>query len=691
MKRLPAVILLKFLAVNLISIDVTIAQLPIEEVSVIAERIENNEQSVWSVSVFDAKTLQKNPTEHIQQLLNTVPGVNLQRGNGMEYLPALRSPVLTGAGACGNLLIMEEGIRLRGAGTCNVNELFDAHHEQAQQIEVLRGPVSAFHGANALLGAIDIRLGVVEESRLSLDASNLCFSRVRFRTHYGEEQQKGSVFFTFTDDSGWRDQSGLAQQKFSWRHEMTVNDWQLKPGLTFVNLNQETAGFIVGKDAYKDSELAETNPAPEAYRDNKAGRLWLHARYKFSDESELLITPYMRHTDMSFLQHFLPGDPLEENRQNGFGLQASVYQQVSPLWQINYGSDFEYSETSLQQSQENPTQGSAFLMETIPQGDHYDYDADVSSAAAFIQARGAVNDSWNISAGLRVETIQYNYKNHLSAGRTRADGSECGFGGCRYSRPESGKDHFTHWSPNIGATVDLGGLTFFANAGKSFRPPQTSELYRLQRAQSKADLDNVEAININAGFEFSTKNSSFRFEAYDNKLKNLIIRDVNFFNVDNARSDSTGLEATWLQTVGRWQSRLTLNWARHRYGSNQFLGVDDDSNPIDVSGNHVDTAPAVFGNWQLQWQPQESISTTIAVDYTDKYYLEPLNEHEYEGHAIWYWNTAWAINERVNLRLKVNNVFGKRYATRADFTGFSGYRYFPGEPRAFVLGVDIRL
>lgn len=60
----------------------------------IAERVE-------SISIVDNDVLKKAGNAHIQQSLVSVPGVNLARGNGQEYLPALRSPVLTGAGACG--------------------------------------------------------------------------------------------------------------------------------------------------------------------------------------------------------------------------------------------------------------------------------------------------------------------------------------------------------------------------------------------------------------------------------------------------------------------------------------------------------------------------------------------------------------------------------------------------------------
>jgi outer membrane receptor protein involved in Fe transport len=668
------------------------AEEPMEEISVISERIVSNKDSSWSISSLTADELAINPAEHIQQVLNRMPGVNLQRGNGAEYLPSLRSPVLTGAGACGNLVIMEEGVRVRGAGSCNINELFDVHFEQAQQVDIFRSPTNAFHGANAIQGVMDIRLGLTENNKMAIDISDRGFKRFRGQLAYQSDSieesiHKGALYFTVTDDDAWRATSGLDQQKLSWRHEYLGDAWSLKPGATLVNMNQETAGFIIGKDAFKDKALAKSNPSPEGYRDSKVARFWMHAQTELNPSLQLLLTPYIRHTDMDFLQHFLPGDPLEKNQQKGVGLQTSFYQTLNEQWQLNYGADFELSNFSLIQQQDIPTQGSPFLVETIPVGKHYDYEVDSKSLGFFLQANGDISQYLSLSLGLRAEQIDYNYTNFLSEGRTREDGSSCGFGGCRYNRPASGSDRFSALSPNMSLSFKKDDFRWFAALGENIRAPQTTELYRLQRDQNKANLESVRSHSLNIGFETINDNYQLRVEAYSQKLDNLIIRDVNFFNVDNAKAKHTGLEVFWEQNFDSWQNRLTLNFAKHQYSNNQVLGFDELNNPVDVSGNIIDTAPRWFGRWQLQKQFGDNLLTQFEVEAMGKYYLDPENEHEYEGHTLLNWNMVWNLKGNIDLRIKINNLLDKPYASRADFTGFSGYRYFPGEPRTFVLGV----
>ena len=94
--------------------------------------------------------------QHIHELLTRVAGVWVSRGSGQEHLTAIRSPVLTGAGSCGGFLYLEDGIPIRPAGFCNVNQFFEINTEQSRSIEVIRGPGNALYGSNALHGTVNV-------------------------------------------------------------------------------------------------------------------------------------------------------------------------------------------------------------------------------------------------------------------------------------------------------------------------------------------------------------------------------------------------------------------------------------------------------------------------------------------------------------------------------------------------------
>src|SRR5690606_40914891 len=116
----------------------------------------------------------------------------------------------------------------------------------------------------------------------------------------------------------------------------------------------ETGRFVEGPGAYRAPSLARTKPHPEAYRDRRAARLWARG----ADAGEppgLVVPPYARWSEMAFLQHFLPGQPLEENGQRSAGAQAALYRHGDDS-RLIAGVDGELSRGWLRQGQDSPTE-----------------------------------------------------------------------------------------------------------------------------------------------------------------------------------------------------------------------------------------------------------------------------------------------------------------------------------------------
>ena len=89
----------------------------------------------------------------------------------------------------------------------------------------------------------------------------------------------------------------------------------------------------------------------------------------------------------------------------------------------------------------------------------------------------------------------------MLAGRTDEQGLECGFGGCRFSRPDDRSDDFLQWSPQLGLNYQPNkNNSLFLSLSHGFRMPQATELYRLQREQTVADLKPTELTGADAGW-----------------------------------------------------------------------------------------------------------------------------------------------------------------------------------------------
>ena len=156
----------------------------LEEIVVTARRAPQPRLNfAGSLSRLNAQAIDLEGATHYSELLNRVPGVYVQRGSGQESLVAIRSPVLNGAGSCGAFLMLEDGLPIRPVGFCNVNEMFELNTEQADAIEVIRGPGPAIYGANAMHGIVNVITPAASELSplaVALEGGTNDYKRVKF-------------------------------------------------------------------------------------------------------------------------------------------------------------------------------------------------------------------------------------------------------------------------------------------------------------------------------------------------------------------------------------------------------------------------------------------------------------------------------------------------------------------------------
>ena len=660
-------------------------QQAIEEIEVFANsrRSEGLTNVNAAVSVLDEEELDLILHTHYQEALSRVPGFSGNRNNGQESLMALRSPVLTGAGACGAFLIAENGIPVRSAGFCNVNEMFDTHSEYAQSIEVIRGPASTFWGSNALHGLVNVRLPQPGEiGELSLEQGPRGSYRAKTAIGSDNGNYKQSLYITGISEEGYRDDSGVDQQKVSWLYEYTLaNGIQMEGGLTYNNLNQETAGYVAGAKAYEDSDKRDTNPNPEAYRDSQSTRAWTRFTME-SGDWEITATPYFREVNMSFVQHFLPGQPIEDNEHRSIGVQIAAFRELSNNSTFSWGLDAESTDGAYKENQANPTTGSLFVRRTIPQGMHYDYEVEANQFAVFANYETPLTDRLDLSIGARLENIDYEYDNLMLDGRTDANGVACGFGGCRFSRPADRDDDFSDVSPKLGLSYELNGShNFFVRAQRGIRAPQSTELYRLQGSQSVADLDSVELDSYELALQGAGSNWNYSASLYWMDKENEVLKDSNRMNLNGSHTKHQGFEvAVGYDLTNSLSLAGVYNLADHTYENDLVSGGQN------INGNDIDTAPDHFGNLRLTYRPAENLLAELELVHMGEYYTNPENTASYDGHDLLNLRLQYDVNDDLMIYLNALNITDEEYAERADFSGWVGDRYFPGEPARIFVG-----
>ena len=611
---------------------------------------------------------------HNKELFNYSAGSWISRGSGQESLISLRSPVLTGSGACGSFLILEDGLPIRPAGFCNVNNLFEVSTNLSSKIEILKGPSSSRFGGNALHGAINFQ-------SLKIDADNLLKTEVNddesFKASFQyQEATNWSLGVALDKDQGFRDFSGFDQQKLVFKSKNNTKNWQATTFLNLTNINQETAGYI---SSYKSS-LRLTNVNPEAYRDAKSLRLnTLLTQTK--DDFEFQLRPYLRYSKMDFIQHYLPGKPIEKNSQTSSGLNFLMNVKNLSNHKLSFGINFEIADVQLEEFQPNQlTDSSAFNNATRPQGLHYDFEVNTNLYAAFLSHEFITDDDFKIFSNFRVEKLNYDYDNLMLDGRTRADGSECGFGGCYYSRPADSNISFSDNSFRFGFSKQILANEFFLQFSKGFRPPQINELFRLQKTQTLADLNSEKTDSLEFGLLSTGDKFINKFVLFSSKKKNYIFKDADASTIAGGKSKHQGIEISGSADV---TSMLTIEYAwsiaEHLYDfSLSTIGVHE--------GNLIDTAPRLQGSIFFNIFPIDKLTLQIEEEYMGKYFIDPANQYSYPGHFLTNIRGFYNLTPKLDINFSVLNIFDKRYAERADYSSFSGQRYFPGLPIQWRFG-----
>jgi outer membrane receptor protein involved in Fe transport len=627
-----------------------------------------------STAVLATAEIDRIGAHHPAEALGRLPGVLIHRGSGMEHLTAIRSPVLTGGAGAGSFLFLEDGIALRAAGFANVNELFDAHTELARAIEVVRGPGGALYGSNAEHGLINIlSRGPGDAPFTQVSAGS--FGRAAARTFlaHGSEGHGDSLALTLNHEGGYRAASGLDQQKATLRHEWSAGALRQRVTLSVMNLNQETAGYVVGPGAYKLTALARGNLNPEAYRDARNGRLvYLIERDRGGGGTDSL-TLYARATDMEFLQHFNPSRALEKNWDWSFGLRARRTLELHAGHEIAFGLDGEYTVGALKEIQSLASFG------TFPTGVHYDYVIEAAVLAPYIHTEWKLGERTQLSAGARYEITRYDYDTHTPQGTIG-----------RFKRPADRIDTYGAFTPNVALSYVVAPDWFaYARAARGARAPQTSDAYRLQNLQTVGGID-IETLDaLEAGLRGRVGGAQLELAVYAMEKRSFFFRDADGFNVTDGRTSHRGVELSLNMPLGETLSFAgSASTARHTYRFDRPVSAT--ATEAITSGADIDTAPRLLGDAALLWQPSASFEAEIAWNHVGRYFTDAANAHTYPGHQVFDLRVAWKPALGLEVKIAVRNLANTNYAERADYA-FGQERYFPGETRGLELALRAML
>lgn len=641
----------------------------------------------FKTSSLDFDTLERIGAQAPSEILNRIAGVNVQRNNGLENLPSIRSPVLTGGQSAGSFLVLEDGVPIRAPGFGNVNQLWEASLDFADSLTVVRGPGGAAYGSNAVHGLVDVQTPSfdslrkpthwrVEVGGFGRASANVLSAWWNASDIGGGEDQVGGGSLTVASrwllgahvetDSGWRSQSGLDRQAVLLRGETQwANAWSATAVLAAQNLNQETASFIEGREAFKSRAQSRVNPTPEAYRDARLMRASIALTRDLDAGWRFTVTPFARAIEADLNLSFFPSRAQEITRQTGVGAQVRL---ENATWLL--GLDTDRSRGSLFEFQSRPTIG------TFTQGLHYDFIVDMAASAVFVEASVSIGEDARVVAGLRGERVDYDYDN-------RAPTNDVG----RFRRIADRTDSFSAITPKFGVVWGGERMQTYAQIVRGARPPQITDLYALQTTQAQGGQGVEEIDSFEMGFRGASAALTFDVSAYHMDKRGSSFRNADGFTVSNAATRHQGVDISVRAALS--EAVYLEGWASYARHTYRFTNPASRAGESIRRGNDIDTAPRLMGRASVLWSPNSSVMLEASWTHMGAYFTDAGNTARYPGHDVFDLRADWELAEGVRLSANVRNVLDTAYAERADFA-FGQDRYFPGEPRNLSLRLSVQ-
>lgn len=481
----------------------------LDSIEVTATRIPTLiKESGKSVSIITHEDIEAMPVTSVDELLQSLPGVNLNSRNafGVQADIGMRGSTFA------QVLVLVDGIRINDPLTAHFNNNIPVSMSEIERIEIIRGPAATSYGADAVGGIIHIKTRTfVNRSDTTREFSS------SGNIGYGEH----SLFLT---DAGFHGQ--LDKLQISGGIKTSISD-----GQTFQNPN-----------------FGQVESADQTYRnDFNLQTYTLSAAYQFSDKWRLYSRIGYDKRDFS-AKYFYTGSTFDES-----------YEETESIWtQLALSRTGEMHQTDLNIGYRN---GSDYFLfnPALPANEH------TTGQYAF-----SLNHGINLDNDLRLSVgTQGFHKTIESTDRGNHENSSIGFftilskqltehlKGTASARLEYDENFGTEFLPQVSLAYPLENVSFRSSFGKAIRAGDFTERFVSTQIEDlspgrnlgNADLEAETSYTIDFGVDIypydglTISNTAF-YRTSDNLIDYTVTNSNAISNSDNLQPDAKYYYAT---------------------------------------------------------------------------------------------------------------------------------------------------
>ncbi len=689
-----------FASLNIVTSSLAIAETnqsitELDEITVSSDfRLETLEDSTVSVSVITKEEKQKRGAQHIEDLLNATPNVNMSSGasrahyfqiRGIGERSQFKAPINPSVG------LIIDGMDLSRSGASAT--LFDV-----EQIEVVRGPQGTKYGANALAGLLNLKTTEPSnETTVHAEASVAGFNTKSLGLAVGGALIKDKLLSRFSvhkhTSDGYISNNHLNRDDTNSRDEVTARahlKWLASDDLT-VDLTYLHLDIDNGYDAFNFTNDRTTFSDQPGKDKQKTDAFALSSVWDINDavamETSLSISDtdseYSYDEDWSFVGEFDDAlfpyssfDQYKRNRKNNsFDIrflsneEGRIFNDKSD-WVVGayYSDKSEYLKRN-------------YTYLDAPFTSQY----ETKNVALYGQLESEITDKLMLITGLRVEQWDADYTDSTNNNINADDTLKGGKIGLEYQVNEN---HLAHTSLSRG--YKAGGVNTDGTLPTDALDFDTETLWNFEVGMNSSWLD--DAIN--------TRLSVFYAKRKDQQVKSSIVtpRDGGVTQFDDfirnaAEGRNYGLEAEldW-KVNNKWSLNTSLGLLEARFDKyDDPVGV---ANGLDLSGRDQAHAPRYQYALGTEYAVTPSLSAGLNIEGKSEFFFSDRHNEKANSYSVLNANLSYK-KKNLTTTLWGRNLLDKDY----DVRGFGSFGNNPGngyatekytqkgEPR--IIGVSL--
>ncbi len=626
-----------------------------------------------SVNLIDLNNSEHNTKSSLVNSLNTLPGVRMEERSPGSYRINIRGSSLRSPFGVRNVKVYWNNIPITDPGGNTYFNQFAWNNFSS--IEIFKGPASSMYGAGT--GGL-ILLNSLEpwQTGISLDylTGSYRLQNIFTSARFGTNLNKNQFSYSHNQSDGYRLQSKMRRDNFSWVSVLKLSDkQQLTGAILFTDMYYQTPGALT---------LAEFNANPKAARPAGGGfpsAVNAHAAIFQKNitagiTNDYTITGTIKNSTTFYGAFSQIKNPAirnyERRNEPSFG-GRTVFTWKKKIdkseWQINFGSELQqgYFNTQVSKNKNgNP--------DTLQTNDDINYTA----YSLFAQGDLNLNKEFFVTAGLSLNKSRVSFTRLSSYPVLKQSRS--------YKNEVAPRISFLKW-----ITKDLSAK---ATISRGFSPPTIAEL-----------LPSTGVISTNLEAEYGWNyEMTLNYRAFKNKLRlevtgfyfrlnNALVqrRDLSgadfFVNAGNIKQAGMEITADYRRNFSKGTTDLNVAYTYNHFRYGSFIRGTDD-----FSGKTVPSVPSntISILWDLQIK--RVLYSNITYYRASKIFLNDANTASADPYHLLGWRIGWKKTVRSKYKLNfyagIDNLLNEHYSLGNDINAAANRFYNAASERNYYVG-----